>query len=247
MNIWPSGSGKPAGNGRVPQESFLFGNRVRRNFAVHDSLGMLETTGYTPAMVALDTMEKTAGVRVVQAEINDFLGIIIKLAGSPEQLSAALDAGFRIAHQMGGQPVRDLINRPDQEAWRAIESPAENNPLIQQDVVHLPVAPAGNSIPASEPHPMSQTTSFALGFIETQGFTAVFEAIDTACKAANVEVVGKEKLGGGYVTVVVKGDVAAVKAAIDAAQPKVDNLGKLIAAHVIPRPSQSVLALLPSL
>ena len=84
-----------------------------------------------------------------------------------------------------------------------------------------------------------------LGFIETQGFTAVFEAIDSACKAASVEVLGKEKLGGGYVTVIVRGDVAAVKAAIEAGRERVDGLGKLIAAHVIPRPSASVLSLLP--
>jgi len=60
-----------------------------------------------------------------------------------------------------------------------------------------------------------------------------------------VEVIGKEKLGGGYVTVVVRGDVAAVKAAIEAGRSRVDGLGKLIAAHVIPRPSDSVLGLLP--
>ena len=79
---------------------------------------------------------------------------------------------------------------------------------------------------------------FAIGLIETQGFTAVMEAIDTACKAANVEVIGKEKLGGGYITVIIKGDVAAVKAAIEAGQQKVDGLGKLIAAHVIARPAR---------
>jgi microcompartment protein CcmL/EutN len=60
-----------------------------------------------------------------------------------------------------------------------------------------------------------------------------------------VEVLGKEKLGGGYVTVIIKGDVAAVKAAIDSGKQKVEGLGKLIAAHVIPRPSASVIALLP--
>ena len=92
----------------------------------------------------------------------------------------------------------------------------------------------------------SSTSGNALGFIETQGFTAVFQAIDMACKAANVEVIGKEKLGGGYVTVVVKGDVAAVHAAIESGQQEVESLGKLIAAHVIPRPSASVLSLLPS-
>ncbi len=94
---------------------------------------------------------------------------------------------------------------------------------------------------------MKQEQPFALGFIETQGFTAVYEAIDTACKAGNVEVVGKEKLGGGYVAVIVKGDLSAVTAAIEAGRPKVEGLGKLIAAHVIARPSASVLALLPKL
>ena len=81
--------------------------------------------------------------------------------------------------------------------------------------------------------------------IETQGFTAVIEAIDTAVKAAAVEVIGKEKLGGGYVTVLIKGDVAAVQAAIDAGKSRVGELGKLIAAHVIPRPSSAVMSLLP--
>ena len=93
---------------------------------------------------------------------------------------------------------------------------------------------------------VSASSEFALGLIETQGFTAVFEAIDSACKAANVEVVGKEKLGGGYVTVIIKGDVAAVKAAIEAGKSKVDGLGTLIAAHVIARPSPAALCLLPS-
>ena len=85
----------------------------------------------------------------------------------------------------------------------------------------------------------------ALGLIETQGFTAVFEAIDTACKAANVTVAGKEKLGGGFITVIVKGDLAAVTAAVEAGKEKVEGLGKLIAAHVVARPTDAVLSLLP--
>jgi ethanolamine utilization protein EutM len=83
--------------------------------------------------------------------------------------------------------------------------------------------------------------------MERQGFTAVFEAIDTACKAANVEVLAKEKLGGGYITVVVRGDLSAVTAAVEAGKAKVEGLGKLIAAHVIARPSAAVLNLLPKL
>ncbi|MFM9064673.1 MAG: BMC domain-containing protein, partial [Pirellula sp.] len=66
-----------------------------------------------------------------------------------------------------------------------------------------------------------------------------------ACKAASVDVIGKEKLGGGDFTVVILGDVAAVTAAIEASKPKVEGLGKLIACHVIARPSTAALGLLP--
>ena len=211
---------------------------------MEQALGMLETTGFTPAMVALDTMDKTAAIRVVQAEINDFLGVIVKLSGPVDAIRAAIDAGHRVAERMGGKPVSSVINRPDEEAWKAIESDVEYNPLIQQNVVTVP-APQAGTTDKSEDITVSSSASFALGFIETQGFTAVFEAIDNACKAANVEVIGKEKLGGGYVTVVIKGDVAAVNAAIEAGQSKVEGLGNLIAAHVIARPSESVLSLLP--
>ena len=210
------------------------------------SLGLLETTGYTPSMVAMDVMTKAADVRVVQTEINDFLGIIIKIVGQTASVHTAIEAGREIADRMRGKPIANVINSVDDEAWKAIESPAENNPLIQQDVVHFPNTPNTTEFDQQE-EPNVASESYALGFIETQGFTAVFEAIDTACKAANVEVIGKEKLGGGYVTVVIKGDVAAVNAAIDAGRPKVEALGTLIAAHVIPRPTSSVLGLLPKI
>ena len=211
---------------------------------MEQALGMLETTGFTPAMVALDTMDKTATICVLQVEINDFLGVIIKLSGEVDDVRAAIDAGHAVAERMGGEPVSSIINRPDGEAWKAIESKNEFNPLIQQNVVTVP-NPRGDAADTSEDSTVSSSASFALGFIETQGYTAVFEAIDNACKAANVEVLGKEKLGGGYVTVIIKGDVAAVHAAIDAGKVKVEGLGKLIAAHVIARPSESVLRLLP--
>lgn len=206
------------------------------------ALGMLETTGFTPAIVALDRMEKSAPVRVLQAEINDFLGVIIKILGPIDAVETALEIGFEWAERMGGKPVCHCINRPDERAWQVIESPPEFNPLIQQDVVSFPSFDPVDSSPNEE---LTVIQSDALGFIETQGFTAVFEAIDTACKAANVEVIGKEKLGGGYVTVIIRGDVAAVRAAIDAGRDKVDSLGTLIAAHVISKPSPSVLSLLP--
>lgn len=210
-----------------------------------DALGLLETTGLTPAMVALDAVEKAGDVRVVQAEINDLLGVCIKVVGSTAAVATAIAAGRAAAEAMGGRPVSAVINRPDAEAWTAIKSPAEFNPLIQQDVVFFPSFELPQASRKDKETTVSDAGQFALGFLETQGFTAVFAAIDSACKAANVEVLGKEKLGGGYVTVVVRGDVAAVKAAIEAGRQQVDGLGKLIAAHVIPRPSASVVALLP--
>ncbi|MDX1947829.1 MAG: BMC domain-containing protein [Pirellulaceae bacterium] len=206
-----------------------------------EALGILEVTGLVPAMVALDTMDKAAGVRLVQVESNDFYGVVLKVAGSVDAVQTAVEAGKAIAETMGGKPVGTVLNHPDERARAALMSPVEISPLIQQAVVKNPNyevlgTAKGNSV---------ADNISALGFIETQGFTAVFEAIDSACKAANVEVIGKEKLGGGYITVIVKGDVAAVKAAIEAGTAKVQGLGKLIAGHVIARPSAAVLALLP--
>jgi carbon dioxide concentrating mechanism protein CcmO len=207
-----------------------------------DAIGILETTGLTPAIVALDAMEKRAGIRLLQAELNDFLGVCLKVTGRLAAVREAINVAREVADRMGGRPVVQVISRPDPRTRAVLEPPVEFNPLIQQNVVWIP---RGQQHLLTENLAVAESEAFALGFIETQGFTAVFEAIDTACKAANVQVVAKEKLGGGYVTVIIKGDVAAVKAAVDAGQQKVEGLGKLIAAHVIPRPSASVLSLLP--
>ena len=209
---------------------------------MNEAVGLLETIGLSATLVAVDAMEKAANVRVLQCELNDFYGVCTKIAGKTSDVSIAIEAGRRVAEQMGGTPVVDVIPRFDPRAMTAMVAPREYNPLIEQDVVYFPNY---QPMPAEKGRAMSQENIPALGFIETQGFTAVFEAIDTACKAANVEVVGREKLGGGYITVIVRGDVAAVTAAVEAGKVKVADLGKLIAAHVIARPSPMVLGLLP--
>lgn len=247
-------------------------------------------------MVALDAMEKAADIGVLQAELNDFLGTVLKITGSVQSVALAIEAGRQAAARFGVQPTVTVLAHPDPAALsRAILSRQERSPLLEQNVVldqppptpqptdgtptdgtptdaqpsrqsksqratakppqtPGPPRPPQVSPPASSslksPPSASQPTMpdappYALGFIETQGFTAVFEAIDTACKAANVEVVAKEKLGGGYVTVVIRGDVAAVNAAIEAGKSKVGELGRLIAAHVIARPTANVMSLLP--
>ncbi len=85
----------------------------------------------------------------------------------------------------------------------------------------------------------------ALGMIETRGFAAMVEASDAMVKAARVELVGYEKIGGGYVTAVVRGDVAAVKAATEAGARGAQRVGEIVSVHVIPRPHENVDASLP--
>lgn len=85
----------------------------------------------------------------------------------------------------------------------------------------------------------------ALGMIETRSFAAMVEASDAMVKAAKVELVGYEKTGGGFVTAVVRGDVAAVKAATDAGARYAERVGELVAVHVIPRPHINVDLVLP--
>jgi microcompartment protein CcmL/EutN len=86
----------------------------------------------------------------------------------------------------------------------------------------------------------------ALGMVETRGLIGAIEAADAMVKAANVTLIGKEKIGAGYVTVLVRGDVGAVKAATDAGASAARRVGELISVHVIPRPHNEVEKILPS-
>ena len=87
----------------------------------------------------------------------------------------------------------------------------------------------------------------ALGMVETRGLVASIEAADAMVKAANVELIGAEKIGSGLVSVMVRGDVGAVKAAVEAGASSASKLGELVATHVIPRPHADVEKILPVL
>ncbi len=200
-----------------------------------ESLALIEIGGWSPAMVVLNAMEKCANVRVLQTELNDAPGVCIKLFGRIGDIQSAARAAEQTARAMQVPVIARVIPAPSEHSRAAYEAAPDLNSLIEQASVQRPE------------NPMSEQASFALGIIETQGFTAVFEAIDTALKAAAVEVVAREKLGGGYIAVLIKGDVAAVNAAVNAGKAKVEGLGRLVAAHVIPSPSKGVLSLLPKL
>ena len=87
----------------------------------------------------------------------------------------------------------------------------------------------------------------ALGMVETRGLVASIEAADAMVKAANVHLIGKQQIGSGLVTVMVRGDVGAVKAAVDAGAAAASRVGELISTHVIPRPHEDVEKILPTL
>ncbi len=85
----------------------------------------------------------------------------------------------------------------------------------------------------------------ALGMVETRGLIGSIEAADAMVKAAKVQLLGKETIGGGYVTVMVRGDVGAVKAATDAGATAAEKVGELVSVHVIPRPHNDVEMVIP--
>lgn len=87
----------------------------------------------------------------------------------------------------------------------------------------------------------------ALGMVETKGYVPAVEAADAMVKSANVRLIGTKQIGAGYVSVMVRGDVGAVKAATDAGAAAAQNVGELISVHVIPRPHTDVEKILPSL
>ncbi|WP_139176406.1 BMC domain-containing protein [Natronincola peptidivorans] len=87
----------------------------------------------------------------------------------------------------------------------------------------------------------------ALGMVETRGLVAAIEAADAMVKAANVVLVGTEKIGSGLVSVMVRGDVGAVKAAVEAGASTAERLGEIVAVHVIPRPHGDVEGILPKM
>jgi microcompartment protein CcmL/EutN len=194
---------------------------------------LFEVYSLGAALVVLDRIEKAAIVRVLQAELNDFYGLYLKLTGDPDSLRIAAETARAVCEEMQVALTAKILDAPEPGTWAVIESKPEYQPLLEQEVVF---------IPQSRNPAMTEKSKIpdAIGLLETQGFAAVTAATDAACKAANVRVIAKEKLGGGYITVIFEGEVAAVTAAVDAGRSAAEAVGKLVSAHVIARPSEGV-------
>lgn len=203
------------------------------------ALGFAEIPAFSVMAVIADQTVKAAEVKILSIEATGYPTIVLKLEGELPAVEAALEFAERMAEQMGTKATIDVIGQPDTGLDALMNFPNSQNPLYGGRDQFLPT-----DYPITKDHTMDPERQ-ALGIIETQGLTAVLEATDSMLKAANVTLVGKEKIGAAYVTVIVRGDVAAVKAAVDAGAKAVGTLGKLIAAHVIPRPHEDLIALLP--
>ena len=205
-----------------------------------NALGFIEVPFLSVAAVVADAAAKAARVSILGFEATGNENILIRLGGGGvADVEAALAAADQTATRLGTSALVQAIARPAAALAAMIHFPNANNPLYGGRDQLLPT-----DFPQPENKIMSNKQE-ALGILETQGLTAILEATDAMLKAANVTLVGKEKIGAAYVTVIVKGDVAAVTAAVDAGSKAIGSLGKLIAAHVIARPHEELTALLP--
>jgi microcompartment protein CcmL/EutN len=203
-------------------------------------LGFAETQFLSITALVADAMTKVANVRLLGLEPSGSERILIRIAAeAPADIQAALDTAEATAARLGSTVTTTLLANPD-EAIPSLNA----GPLITNKLYG-----GRDELRPTDHQPNLKTTmkntSEALGILETQGLTAILEATDAMLKAANVKLVGKEKIGAAYVTVIVRGDVAAVKAAVEAGQRAAAPLGKVIAAHVIARPHEDLAALLP--
>lgn len=130
-------------------------------------------------------------------------------------------------------------------AVRKTPAKAEDNKLKELETVKTEAIKAEEV--KTEPKEEKRMAQEALGMVETRGLVASIEAADAMLKAANVTLVGTEKIGSGLVSVMVRGDVGAVNAAVEAGRTSASRLGELVATHVIPRPHSDVEKILPVL
>ena len=144
-----------------------------------------------------------------------------------------------------------MAERKSSAKKTVIASPAPE--VVEKVIEKKPVEEVKTEEPKKTTTKKSETKEIktmvqqALGMVETRGLVAAIEAADAMLKAANVELVGTEKIGSGLVSVMVRGDVGAVKAAVEAGLAAAQKLGEIIATHVIPRPHTDVEKILPSI
>ena len=204
------------------------------------ALGFAEVPFWSIGAVVADKMVKEARVTLLGLDTTALENILIRVAGDVSDVKSSLQTAIDFGSELGVEVITGVIPSPESGFDKAVDYPNSINPIYGAREQFLP-----SDYKITQKQNMNDN-QHALGFLETQGLVAVLEATDAMLKSANVTLVGKEKIGAAYVTVVVKGDVAAVTAAVDAGKEAVNGLGTLIASHVIARPHADLVALLPA-
>lgn len=201
--------------------------------AARYSLALLEVGNLTPALMVADFCSKSAAVHLMGIESTDGAEQCIKLVGPVGSVEHAARAGQALVERMGSRAMLTVLPAPLEVTLALADAPPIYSPLLGLYDYRIPREGGMNG-------------SDALGLLETQGLVAALHATDDMLKSSNVTLVGKEKIGAAYVTIMIRGDVAAVQTAIEMGRQTVARLGgKLILADVIARPHAELAALLP--
>lgn len=199
-----------------------------------NSVALIEIGNLSPSLLAVDRCLKMTNVRVINIESTDGQAQCIKLLGSPADVAEAAQQAVDLAKTMGTSAFWSMLPNPLPEIAKLINNKPAFSPTFGDYDTR---APKENSMNPVE----------SIGLLETQGLVAALHATDDMLKSASVTLVGKEKIGSAYVTIMIKGDVAAVQSAIQTGKATVERLGgKLILADVIARPHPDLAALLPA-
>ena len=183
-----------------------------------DAIGMVETIGLVGVIEAGDAMAKAASVQLLGWDKVGSGLVTIFCSGDVAAVKSAVDAGSTAAARVGQVHSVHVIPRPHNELGAIVPKRADGDDS-------------------------SDGTVRALGLIETKGATGVIEAADAMSKAADVDILKVQEIGGGYVTVMVSGDVGSVQASVSAGSEAAERVGELVSQHVIPRPHDDLVAL----
>jgi microcompartment protein CcmL/EutN len=181
-----------------------------------DALGMLETVGLTGIIEGGDAMSKAARVELLGWDKVGAGLVTVFCRGDVAAVKSAVDAGAQAASKVGEVESVNVIARPHDELWDVLgleSSSSSEGPVIR-----------------------------ALGILETRGATGAIEASDAMVKSADVEVVKVQEIGGGYISVLVTGDVGSVNSAVGSGAEAAERVGELVSRHVIARPTEAVVA-----
>jgi len=187
-----------------------------------EALGLIETLGMVPAINGADRMLKAANVELISYENIGSTLVAVMVKGDVAAVKASVDAGAAAAAEIGKLTAQNVMPRPIREVG---------------DIVSVHDVDANQDEPGQE----APSRSRALGLIETFGIVFVLEAADAMVKAADVELIGYENVASGYISVLVQGDVAACKSAVEAGVKAVEKMGTTVySSVVIPTPHKDL-------